>query len=201
LKDDIRRKIEKLEALIASTMHEGERQAGLLAKERLLKKLRGKEKYQKTYNKRKTTHHKKKRRRQREKESSQENAESTDYDDIDGFFFEAEVCRRHKSDTKDATQPQKNYILYLLSRAELSCPIHILDQFLSSLGIGQASRIIDILLERFGDPRDEPLTDNQFYFLKNHRGFQLSDDTIEKLTVSKASLIIEAIKVVEKLKI
>lgn len=163
-----------------------------MAKERLLKKLRGRERHQKTYNKRKTTHHKKKRRRQR----SQEN---TEYDDIDGFFFEAEVCRRYRSDVKDATQPQKNYILYLLSRADISCPVHILDQFLSSLGIKQASRILDILLERFGDPRDDPLTDNQLYFLKNHRGFQLSDNTIQELTVSKASMLIEAIKLVQGL--
>lgn len=201
MNEKIRNKIAKLEALIASTTHEGEKQSAILARERLLKKLRGQEKYQKTYHQRKFSHKKKKHKQRTygHKKSQKTSTKEENDETIDPFFYEEKVCRRRSSDKTDATEPQKKYILYLVGRAGLSCPKHILDYFLSRIGMRQASRIIDILLQRYGDPRDDPLTENQIYFLRKNRGFQLDDDFIDNLTISQARKIIDVIKIVQEI--
>ena len=200
MNEKIRSKIAKLEALIASTTNEGEKLAAILARDRLLKKLRGHEKYQKTHHQRKSSHKKKKHKQRTYRNKSSKKSSTKDESDetIDPFFYEEAVCRRSKSDETNATDRQKDYIIALVNRAGLSCPKHILDYFLSRIGLRQASRILDILLERYGDPRNEPLTENQEYFLRHNRGFQLNDNLIYKLTISQASSIIEAIKIVQE---
>ena len=201
MNEKIRSKIAKLEALIANTTHEGERQAAILARDRLLKKLRGQEKYQKAYHQRKSTYKKKKhKQRNYGHKTSQKNSTKEESDEtIDPFFYEEKVRRRRSSDKSDATEPQKKYIVYLVSRAGLSCPNHILDHFLNRVGLRQASRILDILLQRYGDPRDDPLTENQEYFLRKNRGFHLTDGFIDNLTISQARKIIDVIKIVQEI--
>ena len=191
MNEKIRSKIAKLEALIASTTHEGEKKAAILARNRLLKKLRGHEKYQKTHHQQKFSYKKKKHKQRtyRNKKSKTKSTKDNSDETIDPFFYEEDVCWRSKSDEANATKRQKSYIIDLIDRAGLCCPKHILDNFLSRIALRQASRILSILLQRYGDPRGDPLTVNQENFLRNNRGFQLTDDLIDKLTTAQASEI------------
>ena len=191
---DLQSKIDKLDALIASTTHEGEKKAALLARERLLKKLRGKQKYQKA-------HHQKpppKKKKHRHRKHPQEEQDKSPEEEIDDFFLDKRF-RRKPADTQNATKRQKDYVEVLIVRAALMCPPHVLDYFLSKLGFKQASKVIDELIARFGDPKKDPLTKRQRGFLKNHRRMELTEGFIENLTVGEASTIIEAIKLIQKL--
>ena len=191
---DLQSKIDKLDALIASTTHEGEKNAALLARERLLKKLRGKQKYQKAHHQKPP--HKKKKHKHR-KQAQEEQAQSPE-EEIDDFFLDKNL-KRKPADTQNATKRQKDYIEVLIVRAALMCPPDILDYFLNKLGFKQASKVIDELIERYGDPKKDPLTQRQKSFLKNHRRMEISEGFIEHLTVGEASTIIEAIKLIQKL--
>lgn len=177
---DIEDKITKIEAVIARTTHEGERESALLARSRLLKKRRGKPKSKKAYGKERT---------QKQK----------DQEAIDPFFLRGDVYFRSSKDERDATQKQKDFIRFLVDRADLACPNEKLDHFLDQMGLKQASYIIKLLLELFGEPKNDPLTDNQYYFLMKRKDFfGLSQELIDHLTTMEASIIIEAVEVIEE---
>lgn len=179
----IEEKIAKLEALINSTKHAGERESAILARERLLKKLKGGARSKKAYRKK----------ARKETKSSQREQER-----IDPFFFREDVCIRSASDKRDATQRQKDFICFLVKRGHLSCPEGKLENFLKQIGLKQACKIIQLLMEMFGEPKNDPLTDNQYFFLMSRRDvFGLSEGLIDRLTVLEASKIIEAIKVIQ----
>lgn len=179
---DIEDKITKLEALIAKTTHEGERESALLARDRLLKKRKRKSRYKKNG-----------------KRPPRPDSSPKDPDAIDPFFFREDVCFRSSIDEKNATQKQKDYIRFLVQRGSLSCPTDKLDRFLDQMGLKQASHTIDLLLEMFGEPKNDSLTDSQYYFLLNRKElFGLSEEVIAHLTVEEASVVIDAVKIIQE---
>lgn len=184
----IKEKIAKLEALINSTKHVGERESAILARERLLKKLKGGARSKKAYRKK----------ARKEKSANETNSSQREQERIDPFFFREDVCIRSAIDKRDATDRQKDFICFLVKRGHLSCPQRKLENFLKQIGLKQACKIIQLLLEMFGEPKNDPLTDNQYFFLMSRRDiFGLSEGLIDRLTVLEASKIIEAIKVIQ----
>ena len=184
----IEEKIAKLEALINSTKHAGERESAILARERLLKKLKGGARSKKAYRKKS----------RKEKSTNETKSSQRDQERIDPFFFREDVCIRSAIDKRDATDRQKDFICFLVKRGRLSCPEGKLENFLKQIGLKQACKIIQLLLEMFGEPKNDPLTDNQYFFLMSRRDvFGLSEGLIDRLTVLEASKVIEAIKVIQ----
>lgn len=185
----IKEKIAKLEALINSTKHAGERESAILARERLLKKLKGGARSKKAYRKKS----------RKEKSANETNSSQREQERIDPFFFREDVCIRSANDKRDATDRQKDFICFLVKRGRLSCPEGKLENFLKQIGLKQACKIIQLLLEMFGEPKNDPLTDNQYFFLMSRRDvFGLSEGLIDHLTVLEASKVIEAIKVIQE---
>jgi len=187
----IKEKIAKLEALINSTKHAGERESAILARERLLKKLKGGARSKKSY--------RKKARKEKAAKDNHSESSQREQERIDPFFFREDVCIRSASDKRDATERQKDFICFLVKRGRLSCPEGKLENFLKQIGLKQACKIIQLLLEMFGEPKNDPLTDNQYFFLMSRREvFGLSEGLIDHLTVLEASKVIEAIKVIQE---
>lgn len=203
---NIEAKIAKLDALIASTTHAGEKEAALLAKERLLKKLHKRGKYQRAYEKKKNSDKKKQRRRETSEESQQKSEQDSKRkqskkkeEKIDDFFYQDENCIREESDTSNATFRQKQFISNLVYRSKIAIPSKNLKFFLSQIGFEQASRIINNLFKITGDPRNKPASEKQMYFLSTNSKFEISEETIGILTSLEANTIITAIKLIKKL--
>nr|VFK43205.1 MAG: hypothetical protein BECKSD772F_GA0070984_11399 [Candidatus Kentron sp. SD]VFK48814.1 MAG: hypothetical protein BECKSD772E_GA0070983_11439 [Candidatus Kentron sp. SD]VFK80630.1 MAG: hypothetical protein BECKSD772D_GA0070982_11349 [Candidatus Kentron sp. SD] len=182
-KKSLEEKIAKLDALIASTTHKGEKDSAIFAREKLLKKLKKHAKHEKSTKQKRSSEEPKK----REKKP------------VDDFFYRKENCLRKSWDRSKASFYQKRFICGLVERANLSCPPSFLQKFVNSLGLEQATRIINNLIEIAGDPRENPATKRQVAFLKKNLVLGLSEDLIGILKSRDASKIIGAIKIIKEL--
>ena len=181
---NIEEKIAKLDALIASTTNQGEKESAILARERLLKKLKKHVKHTKTKKKKKAA------------KASTSNKEEKE--EIDPFFFRADNSLRESKDTSKASFYQKRFLCNLVERAQLACPSTFLKKYVNSLGLEQANRNINNLIEIVGDPREKPATPRQVAFLKRNPRIEITEEMIEVLKSREASKIIGAIMELQK---